>query len=442
MSISEKISVEDKARLHLELATEWEELVRTVRSTVPGFENFLQPSPCSTLLQNLPDSGPIVVINVHEDRCDAIALIAGLDEPFHIPLHSFSQKKAITYSNELTAYLQLKDLRMRGVQADTDEEEDADNEPRERAIRPSVNKKLRNQIVRNILGGLWREVVKPILDALAFSRLHSSSDTTLPRIWWCPTGPMSFLPLHAAGIYGGEDSDTILNYAVSSYTPSVTLLADRIKNNHPIHQDVSGLFLTSQPNAPGLYPIPGVTKEVTSIHNQAVEHGVQALNLAGSDVTVDTALQHMEEFSCIHFACYASQDQNEPLQSRFRFHSGSLDLSTIIRKNLKNADLAFLSACQTSTGEEKLSEEVVHLAAGMLAAGYRRVVATMWAIADNHAPDVASDFYGYLSARRAEGDGSGFDGSDSAYFGVQAAAMRHSKRVFTFFSLFHTSRCI
>ncbi|KAJ2927363.1 hypothetical protein H1R20_g9731, partial [Candolleomyces eurysporus] len=415
MSISEKISLEDEARVHLELANEWEELVSTVRRTVPGFENFLQSSPCSTLLQHLPDSGPIVVINVHKDRCDAIALIAGLDEPFHIPLHSFSQKKAITYSNELTAYLQLNDLRMRGVQAETDEEEDTDNEPRERAIRPSVNKKLRNQIVRNILGALWREVVKPILDALAFSRLHSSSETTLPRIWWCPTGPMSFLPLHAAGIYGGKNSDTILNYAVSSYTPSITLLADRVKNNHPVDQNVSGLFLTSQPNAPGLSPIPGVTREVRSIHKQAVEHGVRVLNLEGDDVTIDTALQHMEEFSCIHFACHASQDQNEPLQSRFRFHSGSLDLSRIIRKNLKNADLAFLSACETSTGEEKLSEEVVHLAAGMLAAGYRRVVATMWAISDGHAPEVASDLYGYLLARRVEGDGSGFNGSDSAY---------------------------
>ncbi|RXW12169.1 hypothetical protein EST38_g13685 [Candolleomyces aberdarensis] len=129
----------------------------------------------------------------------------------------------------------------------------------------------------------------------------------------------------------------------------------------------------------------------------------------------------MERFSCIHLACHASQDQNDPLQSRFRFHTGSLKLSTIIKKNLKNADLAFLSSCETSTGEERLSEEVVHLAAGMLAAGYRRVVATMWAITDKHAPDVATDLYGYLLSRRLEAYdydfdyGSGLDGSDSAY---------------------------
>jgi CHAT domain-containing protein len=83
-----------------------------------------------------------------------------------------------------------------------------------------------------------------------------------------------------------------------------------------------------------------------------------------------------------------------------------------MQKNLKNADLAFLSACQTSTGKENLSEEAVHLAAGMLGAGYRRVVATMWSIGDQHASEVAQSFYEYLSAHQ---HGTGFNGSQSAY---------------------------
>ena len=58
-----------------------------------------------------------------------------------------------------------------------------------------------------------------------------------------------------------------------------------------------------------------------------------------------------------------------------------------------DADLAFLSACQTSTGGEKLSEEGVHLAGGILTAGYRGVVATTWNINDHYAPEIAEDFY-------------------------------------------------
>ncbi|TFK16347.1 hypothetical protein FA15DRAFT_553296, partial [Coprinopsis marcescibilis] len=50
-------------------------------------------------------------------------------------------------------------------------------------------------------------------------------------------------------------------------------------------------------------------------------------------------------------------------------------------------------------------------AGGMLAAGYRGVVATMWSIRDQQAPQVAEDFYEYLLA---EG-GTGINGSRASY---------------------------
>lgn len=211
-----------------------------------------------------------------------------------------------------------------------------------------------------------------------------------------------------------------MDYAVSSYTPSVTALIDRVKSQSPVDEKASGLFLTSQPNAPGASSIPGTTREVQTIYECAVSNSVRVLKLEGDVVTVEGCLDNMETYSSIHLACHASQNAAEPLQSRFWFHEGSLSLSTITERNLQNADLAFLSACQTSTGEPKLSDEAVHLAAGMLAAGYRRVVSTMWAIGDRHAPEVAKDFYQYLWRRREEKDGGGFDGAMSAY------ALHHS----------------
>jgi CHAT domain-containing protein len=44
----------------------------------------------------------------------------------------------------------------------------------------------------------------------------------------------------------------------------------------------------------------------------------------------------------------------------------------------KNMGLAFLSACETARGDEKIPDEALHLAATPLSAGYRSVVATMW----------------------------------------------------------------
>ncbi|KAH6915569.1 CHAT domain-containing protein [Coprinopsis sp. MPI-PUGE-AT-0042] len=379
LPMSDKISLEDEARAHLKLARQWDDLLKTVRS-IPGFESFLLPLPCSSLLQHLPPSGPVVIINVDKQRCDAIALLAGLEEPLHIPLPNFSLEKANRYQDE---------------------------EASGRGVRCPKDKTMQSQVVREILRDLWHEVLSPILNALG---VDPSSGNALPRIWWCPTGPLSFLPIHAAGIH----SDRVLDYAVSSYIPTVTALTDRVKNCQQINKGASGLFLTSQPNELGAFPIPGTTKEVQSIFRMATQNGARAAMLQGSTLTVVECLQYMEHYSSIHLACHASQNAAEPLDSQFCFDNGSLKLADIIQRNLKNADLAFLSACQTSTGDEKLSDEAVHLAAGMLAAGYCRVVATMWSIGDANAPVVANDFYSYLFSHREEGSGSLVDGSNSA----------------------------
>lgn len=140
---------------------------------------------------------------------------------------------------------------------------------------------------------------------------------------------------------------------------------------------------------------------------------IRVLKVGGDDVTVDECLEYMEQYSSIHLACHASQNTINPLQSRFVFHKGSLSLGSIIQRNVKNADVAFLSACETGTGEEKVSDEVVHLAAGMLAAGYCGVVATMWSIEDEHAIRVAEEFYRYLWDNAWGDEQGGFKGAES-----------------------------
>ncbi|TFK16447.1 hypothetical protein FA15DRAFT_690080 [Coprinopsis marcescibilis] len=213
------------------------------------------------------------------------------------------------------------------------------------------------------------------------------------------------------GIYDNGDSGTIFDYAVSSYTPTVTSLTSRVKNARTSLDDTSGLFMVSQPDTPGLSRIPATTQEVRVIQAQLANSGVRKLMLEGRAATIEAGLREMENYNSVHFACHASQDKDDPLHSGFHFHDGPLSLSTIIKKNLKNANLAFLSACQTSAGEEKLSEEAVHLTAGMLAAGYRGVVGTMWSISDTQAPEIAKDFYEHLLA----GGGPGIDASRASY---------------------------
>ncbi|KAF6743660.1 CHAT domain-containing protein [Ephemerocybe angulata] len=411
MPLSQKISLEEEARAHRKLGRERDDLLRVIRD-LPGFEAFLQPSPSSALMSHLPKSGYIVVIIVEERRCDAIALSARQDKPLHIPLPNFSLAKCNKHRNDLRTQLRSRNLRDRGETMAVLDDGDG-----ERGIRSAIVGRHGEPATQAVLRALWEEVVSPILKKLEISKMDRSSTAVPPRIWWCPTGSLSFLPLHAAGIYGSGKfiSESVLDYAVSSYTPTITTLTERVKNSRSIDRAVSGLFITSQPNAPGGSPIPGTTKEVRSIYDMATESGTRVKKLEGSAITINECLDYMGTFSSIHLACHASQNAADPLKSRFLFHNGTLELGTIIQRNLKDADLAFLSACQTSTGEENLSDEAVHLAAGMLAAGYRRVVATMWSIGDRYAPEIAKDFHQYLQSHRHPATGHGFDGTDSAY---------------------------
>jgi len=138
----------------------------------------------------------------------------------------------------------------------------------------------------------------------------------------------------------------------------------------------------------------------------------ESLNLEGEVATVSRVKLEMESHSSIHFACHASQNIENPLKSGFYLHDGRLELAEIMRRKIDHCTFAFLSACQTSTGDERLSEEAVHLAAGMLAVGYRGVVATMWSIKDQYGPVVAEGFYRYLIEK---GGTAGLDTAGAAH---------------------------
>ncbi|KAF6743580.1 hypothetical protein DFP72DRAFT_1099513 [Ephemerocybe angulata] len=245
MSISEKVSLEDQARDHLRSARKWDELLAKIRAT-PGLERFLEPSAWYTLIPHLPQPARVIIINVDIRRCDAIVLSAGEANPIHIPLPDFSLAKCNQYRQDLVAQLHAYDYRDRGRTVAIYLERGGQF----RGFRRLNGAKKKETVVHGILRGLWQDLVKPILQALGIQKIPSSS-TAAPRIWWGSTGPLSFLPVHAAGIYTSESTECVLDYAVSSYTPTIAALIDRVRNPRPIQIDVSGLFITCQPSAIG-----------------------------------------------------------------------------------------------------------------------------------------------------------------------------------------------
>ncbi|KAJ7076925.1 CHAT domain-containing protein [Mycena epipterygia] len=250
-----------------------------------------------------------------------------------------------------------------------------------------------DDVFSDILSELWLKIVRPVLNALAITTPVSQD---LGRIWWCPTGPLAFLPIHAAGLYGENQAfgSKLSDFLISSYTPSLSALIQGFRPHSGSQVDLKILAVT-QPSAYGQGHIPGTQEEIKSIEQHA-KGKVPILWLDQDMATIGNVQKGMKDSRWVHFACHGVQSTSPTKSALLLAGSSRLTLLNIIELSLPNADLAFLSACQTATGSQELQDESVHLTAGMLLAGYRGVIGTMWSIMDNDAPQVASDVYAHL----------------------------------------------
>jgi CHAT domain-containing protein len=121
--------------------------------------------------------------------------------------------------------------------------------------------------------------------------------------------------------------------------------------------------------------------------------------------TAEEVIQLLPNATILHLACHGIQDASNPLDSGFIMHDKMMQVGDLIRLNLPQARLAFLSACETAQGDFERPDEALHLAATMLYAGFKSVIGTMWSMGDIDGPVVAETVYKELFA----GDGDTLD---------------------------------
>ncbi|TDL18361.1 hypothetical protein BD410DRAFT_701128, partial [Rickenella mellea] len=368
------ISSEHSIPTHYQLANKFDSLVKRVQK-ISGFEDFMLPKQLHEL-QQAASQCFIVVLNISKYSCDALIIESPSVPPHQVHLDNLTHEKAKTLQTILQKILSDQGVRNR-------------EEDRHGGLAFGEGSDA-NAAFRHLLEELWKSVVKPVLDCLK----SCQTEKDLFRICWCPTGPLMFLPIHAAGIYNadGSASVSLTDAAISSYTPSLSALLDKSLQGNKI--STFTLLAVIQPSTPGASPLPGTMHEQRCIQEHVPTSSLQILN--GSDATIATVLSGMEECSWVHLACHGIQDVSDPMKSGLLLQDGRLHLSKIIQKRITHGDFAFLSACQTATGDERRPEEAIHLAAGMLVAGFKGVIGTMWSIRDNDAPFVADKVYGQL----------------------------------------------
>ncbi|CAE7197259.1 unnamed protein product [Rhizoctonia solani] len=333
-----------------------------------GFEDFLQPIKADALL-SAAQHGPIVIINCHKDQCDALIILPEHSQVRHLALLNFTEKMAQRAQSDLEGSLRQKQPRQRGFSV--------------------LHKPRSDYSMCRVLESLWHNIVRPVLDCLGY--MDGTPQKPLPHITWCPTGPLSFLPLHAAGDYS-QPGLRVFEYVISSYTPTLSAL---LAHTPSLLNPSSRVLAIGQAATPGCNPLPGTIQELALLKTH-VQNAGEYMQLTGHQATTTAVLDAMERHDWVHLACHAHQNIKDPAKSGFYLHDGTLDLSAINQRSFKNKGLAFLSACQTATGDDELPDEAIHLASGMLMAGYPSVIATMWSVVDKDAPFVADKVYAQL----------------------------------------------
>jgi CHAT domain-containing protein len=209
-----------------------------------------------------------------------------------------------------------------------------------------------------------------------------------PRIWWCPTGPLTFLPLHAAGRHTPE-GDCVLDQFISSYVPSLRLLL-RARDQAGQPSVTGKPLIVALPDTPGLPPLFNAATEADDFASRFSG----ASQLRGANATVEAVRSALRQSPPLaHFACHGAQDVTDPSAGRLFLHDGPLGIADIAALQLDTAELAYLSACETSVGNIQLSDEAITLATAFRLAGYRHVIGTLWSISDTHAPNIARRVY-------------------------------------------------
>jgi tetratricopeptide (TPR) repeat protein len=373
-----KIAVNDHIDfIRRERAAALNETIREIRQQ-PGFDNFLQSPPAAELLLAAAQ-GPLILIAISD--FGSCALILDGTEIGLVPLNALTPQ---VVHERVAGFL--------GALHD--------------AMSIDINlRTAAEQRMVETLGWLWDALVGPVLDRLGITGTPERGKPW-PRIWWCVSGLLSFLPLHAAGhhdTYRNTIPATAIDRVLSSYTPTIRTLtyARRAQTDGESHTGVKladgTMLAVAMPHTPGASSLPGVAAETIRLRQR---FGDRITVLSGAQANYDKVLEKLPQAKWAHFSCHGFSDPNNPSASKLLLTDHldhPLTVIDVARLRLDNAELAFLSACETARPGMRLTDEAIHLSSAFQIAGYRHVVGTLWPIGDQDAVEIATHIYDMLA---------------------------------------------
>lgn len=363
---SEAALLYEKDKMGRENAVASFELTQGSIREKPGFEGFQLP-PRSEELMEMACDGPIIMVNSTTIRSDAIIVTTAYIRSLQLP--------KLEYALVEERMAQLIQMVKGG---------------------PSTYNK-RNENMEKLLLWLWESAVKPVMDILGFT-----PGGPLPRIWWIGIGPLAMAPFHAARNHSPESTLNTMSYAISSYIPTIKALSFAREISLELKSDFR-LLLVSMPTTPGYKQLPSAGIEVTKIM-ESIKGKVNSTHLV--QPSTSQVLDSLPSFNAVHFSCHGISDARNPSNSHLLLCKEKsvdrLSVEGITNTNLKNAQIAYLSACSTAeNASDAIPDESIYIASGFQLAGFSHVLATKWESNDAACQKVAVDFYKNLLRKSA-----------------------------------------
>ncbi|MGP4020711.1 CHAT domain-containing protein [Saccharopolyspora sp. 5N708] len=318
-----------------DLAERWTELVAEVR-THPSFEHYLEP-PAFERLSAAAAEGPVVLVNVSAYGSDALLVTAG--EVIGLSLPSVDVRNTTKYTRLLLEASSAADI-------------------------------------REVLDWIWQSVADPVFNVLSYYYVTTygappAENQPWPRIWWCPTGPASFLPLHAAGADGAPGTGlSVLERTVPSYTPTLQSLLHARQAEFPVEpRRDPRVVLGSRASAP---------VEARLLAQRWPSTKVLEL----TEPTRATVLTALTEPGPVHFACQGTQRAHDCASGRLTGTDGTPIFLGDIAQLRTPAEFAYLAANQV-TVEQGVPPDTIALLLPLLQhAGFKHVVGPLWPVED------------------------------------------------------------
>jgi tetratricopeptide (TPR) repeat protein len=342
-----------------------EEILREIRA-LPGFNRFLM-GPSKDELISLAKDGPIVILNTHPNRCDAIVI--NKTRMYLLPLPALGFK-----------LLEEKSMLIRDL-------------PNQGQTKKST------ETLVEILQWLWDCIAKLVLTDLGFNSTPVEG-APWPKVWWIPTGLLTHFPIHAAGYHAINSQETVMDRVISCYTTTIKALDSARKRKGRAHKESQpSLLLVAMPETPAQPDLPHAVEEVATI-------AAMIENFASTDIlhqpTRSQVLEALRSHSMVHFACHGKfgNDDNDPSKSMLLltdWESKPLSVGDIVSLQLENVAFASISACYSANNQNTdLMDEGLHMAGALQLAGYPQLVATLWSIDDESSKRVSELMYASL----------------------------------------------